>query len=139
MPESRGSLQANICHSVQFFAQPTLKAHAMLGLIKHLDLFCEVRPARLHNVSAKKIKLIRRKQRFASCACSKSTARIFESVLADRNKGLVNDAMRVIRTVWPSGLRRWLQAPVRKGVGSNTTAVIYIQLKIFLPNHMNLQ
>ena len=30
----------------------------------------------------------------------------------------------VIRTVWPSGLRRWLQAPVRKGVGSNPTAVI---------------
>ena len=28
------------------------------------------------------------------------------------------------RTVWPSGLRRWLQAPVRKGVGSNPTAVI---------------
>ena len=27
------------------------------------------------------------------------------------------------RTVWPSGLRRWLQAPVRKGVGSNPTAV----------------
>ena len=27
-------------------------------------------------------------------------------------------------TVWPSGLRRWLQAPVRKGVGSNPTAVI---------------
>ena len=26
-------------------------------------------------------------------------------------------------TVWPSGLRRWLQAPVRKGVGSNLTAV----------------
>ena len=26
-------------------------------------------------------------------------------------------------TVWPSGLRRWLQAPVRKGVGSNPTAV----------------
>ena len=25
-------------------------------------------------------------------------------------------------TVWPSGLRRWLQAPVRKGVGSNPTA-----------------
>ena len=25
---------------------------------------------------------------------------------------------------WPSGLRRWLQAPVRKGVGSNPTAVI---------------
>ena len=26
-------------------------------------------------------------------------------------------------TVWPSGLRRWLQAPVCKGVGSNPTAV----------------
>ena len=26
-------------------------------------------------------------------------------------------------TVWPSGLRRWPQAPVRKGVGSNPTAV----------------
>ena len=26
--------------------------------------------------------------------------------------------------VWLSGLRRWLQAPVRKGVGSNPTAVI---------------
>ena len=29
----------------------------------------------------------------------------------------------VLTTVWPSGLRRWLQAPVRKGVGSNPTAV----------------
>ena len=27
------------------------------------------------------------------------------------------------KTVWPSGLRRWLQAPVCKGVGSNPTAV----------------
>ena len=26
-------------------------------------------------------------------------------------------------TVWPSGLRRWLQVPVCKGVGSNPTAV----------------
>ena len=25
-------------------------------------------------------------------------------------------------TVWPSGLRRWLKAPVRKGVGANPTA-----------------
>ena len=31
---------------------------------------------------------------------------------------------RPTSTVWPSGLRRWLQAPVRKGVGSNPTAVI---------------
>ena len=30
------------------------------------------------------------------------------------------------KTVWPSGLRRWLQAPVRKGMGSNPTAVIYM-------------
>ena len=30
---------------------------------------------------------------------------------------------QAFRTVWPSGLRRWLQAPVRKGVGSNPTAV----------------
>ena len=30
------------------------------------------------------------------------------------------------RTVWPSGLRRWLQAPVRKGVGSNPTAVMLV-------------
>ena len=28
------------------------------------------------------------------------------------------------KTVWPSGVRRWLKAPVRKGVGSNPTAVI---------------
>ena len=27
------------------------------------------------------------------------------------------------KTVWPSGLRRWLKAPFRKGVGSNPTAV----------------
>ena len=30
-------------------------------------------------------------------------------------------------TVWPSGLRRWLQAQVRKGVGSNPTAVSSLQ------------
>ena len=28
------------------------------------------------------------------------------------------------KTVWASGLRRWLKEPVRKGVGSNPTAVI---------------
>ena len=32
-----------------------------------------------------------------------------------------------LKTVWPSGLRRWLQAPVRKGVGPNPTAVISFQ------------
>ena len=29
----------------------------------------------------------------------------------------------ITMTVWPSGLRRWLKAPFRKGVGSNPTAV----------------
>jgi hypothetical protein len=29
-------------------------------------------------------------------------------------------------TLWPSGLRRWLQAPVRKGVGSNPTGVMRV-------------
>jgi hypothetical protein len=28
------------------------------------------------------------------------------------------------KTVWPSGLRRWLQAPLRKDVGASPTAVI---------------
>ena len=30
-----------------------------------------------------------------------------------------------IKTLWPSGLRRWLKAPFRKGVGSNPTGVTY--------------
>jgi hypothetical protein len=34
-------------------------------------------------------------------------------------------------TVWPSGLRRWLQAPVRKGVGSNPTAVTFHRPMVF--------
>ena len=29
-------------------------------------------------------------------------------------------------TLWPSGLRRWLKAPVRKGVGSNSTGVMHV-------------
>ena len=33
-------------------------------------------------------------------------------------------------TGWPSGLRRWLKAPVRKGVGSNPTAVTSFHKKI---------
>ena len=36
-----------------------------------------------------------------------------------------------IKTVWPSGLRRWLQAPVRKGVGSNPTAVILFSFQVW--------
>ena len=38
-----------------------------------------------------------------------------------------NDREAPIKTVWPSGLRRWLQAPVRKGVGSNPTAVSIVR------------
>ena len=30
-----------------------------------------------------------------------------------------------IMTILPSGLRRWLKAPFRKGVGSNPTAVTF--------------
>ena len=36
-----------------------------------------------------------------------------------------NIAQTTFETVWPSDLRRWLQAPVRKGVGSNPTAVTF--------------
>ena len=38
-------------------------------------------------------------------------------------------------TVWPSGLRRWLQAPVRKGVGSNPTAVTFAGDALSAPAH----
>jgi hypothetical protein len=33
-----------------------------------------------------------------------------------------------IKTLWPSGLRRWLKAPVRKGVGSNPTGVNFVHV-----------
>ena len=42
--------------------------------------------------------------------------------------------MLAVMTVWPSGLRRWLKAPFRKGVGSNPTAVIRYDLRH--PMHM---
>jgi hypothetical protein len=42
-----------------------------------------------------------------------------------RNGSALTSGVRsTSKTVWPSGLRRWLQTPVRKGVGSNPTAVI---------------
>ena len=41
-------------------------------------------------------------------------------------------------TVWPSGLRRWLKAPVRKGVGSNPTAVIAKPWEIICLESSNL-
>ena len=31
-------------------------------------------------------------------------------------------------TVWPSGLRRWLEAPVRRSVGANHTSVSFDSL-----------
>ena len=34
-------------------------------------------------------------------------------------------------TAWPSGLRRQLKALVRKGVGSNPTAVILVRVSFF--------
>ena len=44
---------------------------------------------------------------------------------------LADSTLGLIKTVWPSGLRRWLKAPFRKGVGSNPTAVILIQYGVF--------
>ena len=42
-------------------------------------------------------------------------------------------------TVWPSGLRRWLQAPVRKGVGSNPTAVTFVCARRDFLTHLRPQ
>ena len=39
-------------------------------------------------------------------------------------KAQIRRIICVGKTLWPSGLRRWLKAPVRKGVGSNPTGVI---------------
>ena len=39
-----------------------------------------------------------------------------------------------IKTVWPSGLRRWLKAPFRKGVDSNPTAV-NVAIHVFFLNN----
>ena len=39
-------------------------------------------------------------------------------------------------TIWPCGLRRWLQAPVRKSVGSNPTAVVYLVGFNCCPGHL---
>ena len=33
------------------------------------------------------------------------------------------------RKFWPSGARRWFQAPIRSGVGSNHTAVNFCQFR----------
>ena len=41
---------------------------------------------------------------------------------------LIEFTVHILKTLWPSGLRRWLKAPVRKGVGSNPTGVIVADL-----------
>ena len=41
----------------------------------------------------------------------------------ESTKGCISCLRFAFKTVWPSGLRRWLKAPFRKGVGSNPTAV----------------
>ena len=50
---------------------------------------------------------------------------VFASAATARSRALphVCAGPLPLKTVWPSGLRRWLQAPVRKGVGLNPTAV----------------
>ena len=65
--------------------------------------------------------------------CANATAghrgkRILGQIWPDASAKALNacgQARRAVapKTVWPSGLRRWLKAPVRKGVGSNPTAV----------------
>ena len=40
------------------------------------------------------------------------------------------------KTLWPSGLRRWLQAPVRKGVGSNPTGVTFCARFLFFSKEL---
>ncbi len=52
--------------------------------------------------------------------------RVTRLTCADRGRAAVSEldfAKPTPKTGWPSGRRRWLQAPVRKGVGSNPTAV----------------
>ena len=50
------------------------------------------------------------------------------SEVRDRLRKQTHDALNMktrAKTLWPSGLRRWLKAPVRKGVGSNPTGVMF--------------
>ena len=53
-----------------------------------------------------------------------ASAKAFRAVLCTELYHSVSN-----KTVWPSGLRRWLQAPVRKGVGSNLAAVMHSRSK----------
>ena len=53
------------------------------------------------------------------CLCGVAQTSILESTQA-----WLTDCMFYPRTLWTSGLRRWLKAPFRKGVGSNPTVVV---------------
>ena len=54
--------------------------------------------------------------------CRLGGSSVFIFNIGSKNNVLQND--QGVKTVWPSGRRRWLKAPFRKGVGSNPTAVI---------------
>ena len=56
-------------------------------------------------------------------ACRRSLMAAASITNVTSNEAYENEAFSNAETVWPSGLRRWLKAPVRKGVGSNPTAV----------------
>ena len=58
------------------------------------------------------------------CPCCRAPVRVKNRCLKLLKwQGQTMAKFMLAQTVWPSGLRRWLQAPVRKGVGSNPTAV----------------
>ena len=59
---------------------------------------------------------------FHTCKlCSQSNVYTYEEKGVNTPTPFSGQAL--IKTVWPSGLRRWLKAPFRKGVASNPAAV----------------
>ena len=56
--------------------------------------------------------------------CLVDSRGVFHFALGVRNR-LITPS-----TAWPSGLRRWLQAPVRKGAGSNPAAVTFDRVEL---------
>ena len=64
-----------------------------------------------------------------TCSCTRyreNGCSMFLGRLSLQSGGLLHAATKpsTTTTLWPSGLRRWLKAPFRKGVGSNPTGVI---------------
>ena len=62
--------------------------------------------------------------------CASIGAHVMDTAPCRHNVALQHLRCCPIKTVWPSGLRRWLQVPVRKGVGSNPTAVSLFNVKL---------